>query len=212
MLASSSNTVRGPTATTDGAGGRRSGRPASTPRSSRVTMGLGPVGASPRRCQKIPPRAGAKIGSTPAGPWAARAAIARSSSKTTGTGTRARRAASPSRASSTPPPGRTTTSSSGTASTTRRHRAWAVARIRTRPGPSVGAGAGRCMHWSSRARTSIRPPITTAACTAEPPRWRARTVGMGGVGRVVRSGACVADDPTASNPRPGATSPVDPHP
>ena len=180
---SSSKTVRGPTATTDGAEGRRSGRDASTPRSSRVTIGFGPVGASPLRCQNSPPSAGANERSIPAGPWAARAATARSSSSTTGTGTRARLAASPSVASSAPTSGLTTISSSGTASTTRTHRACAVVRMRTSPGPSVGAGAGRSARPSPRARTSIRPPTETAAWTEAPPMCSARTVVIWGIGR-----------------------------
>ena len=201
--ASSSKTVRGPTATTDGAGGRRSGREAPTPRSSRVTIGLGPVGASPLRCQNSPPSAGANERSTPAGPWAANAATARSSSRTTGTGTLARAAASPRVASSAPTSGRTTISSSGTASTIRTQRACAVTSTLTSPGPSVGDGAGRSARPSPSERTSIRPSTDTAACTEEPPRCSERTVGIEEIGRFGRRKASSATlRPTGTQPPP----------
>ena len=120
----SSKTVRGPTATTDGAGGRRSAPTSPPPRSARVTMGFGPVGASPPRHQKAPPRAPMRSPTTPDGPWAARAATARVSSRMAGSGTRARRAASTSTGSTAvAPSGRTNTNSSGTASRMWRHRA-----------------------------------------------------------------------------------------
>ena len=201
--ASSSKTVRGPTATTDGAGGRRSGREAPTPRSSRVTIGLGPVGASPLRCQNSPPSAGANERSTPAGPWAVNAATARSSSRTTGTGTLARAAASPRVASSAPTSGRTTISSSGTASTIRTQRACAVTSTLTSPGPSVGDGAGRSARPSPSERTSIRPSTDTAACTEEPPRCSERTVGIEEIGRFGRRKASSATlRPTGTQPPP----------
>ena len=164
-------TVRGPTATTDGAGGRRSTPTDSPPRSARVTISFGPVGASPLRCQKMPPRAAMRSPATPAGPWAARAATARDSSRITGSGTRARRAASASTGSTAfAPSGRTRTSSSGTASRTRRHRAWASTSRRTSDRPSVGSGAAVATVPPPRARTSMRPSTDTAAWTAVAPR------------------------------------------
>ena len=204
----SSKTVRGPTATTDGAGGRRSAPTSPPPRSARVTMGFGPVGASPPRHQKAPPRAPMRSPTTPDGPWAARAATARVSSRMAGSGTRARRAASTSTGSTAvAPSGRTNTSSSGTASRMRRHRAWASTSSRTSARPSVGSGAAMPAAPSLRARTSMRPPTETAPWTVMVPRWRERTVDMCfGLGPGGKSGVGARSLPTLRGP-PGPPEP-----